>query len=809
MSRIDVLLVVEPDEAPRRLSARARRIVRVPARSTSPALIGELRGIIPGLVGVVGNSPLSVEIARDVHDAGFPTVLYTDGPITPPAGVAVEPATDPGLPMDVVDSAIELVGNTPLVRLDRIGRDLSCHLLAKLEYLNPGGSVKDRPALAMIDAAEREGLLGRGGTIVEPTSGNTGVGPGDGGRPARLPLHLHHAGQDRPTRSGSSCGPSAPRSWSARRRCHPSTPSPTTRWPTGSPRRRPAPSSPTSTATRPTRLPTSGPRDRRSGARPPAGSRTSSPASGPAGRSAASGATSRHRTRTVQVIAADPEGSIYSGGGGRPYLVEGIGEDFWPTTYDPDVVDRVVAVSRSRLLPDRTPGDEARRGSSSVARPVPRCGRRSRWATTLGPDDVVVVLVPDSGRGYLSKLYDDALDGRPRVRSGRRSDRWRRSWPPREPAARRSCTSTPRRRSGRPSRSWRSTASPRCPWSRRSRPLAARRGGRVGDRPAAARADPAPSRRSSTSRSARSWSRPCPRWVRARAIDRRGRTPAGRPRRCWCSTGAIRSGSSPVGPAGLPGAWLDDGRGGQRAGASRRSPSTPVRAPDESTGAVVTPIYQTSTTFRQSEVGVHRGYEYSRSANPTRTALESCLAAARGCGTRARLRERARRRGRGPAAARPGRPRPDRQRRLRGDLPAPLPGPRTGRRALTPVALSDRDAGAAPRGGRRLAWSGWRPRPTPPAHRRHRRPGGDRPRAQRHRGGGQHLRHPLPPAAPVAWRRRGRPLDDQVPGRPQRRGRAASSPRPTTTARRASRRSSRTPSAPCPGPSTASSCCGA
>ena len=78
--------------------------------------------------------------------------------------------------MDVAESALGLIGNTPLVRLDRIGRDLRCHLLAKLEYLNPGGSVKDRPALAMLNAAEFEGLLGLGGTIVEPTSGNTGIG---------------------------------------------------------------------------------------------------------------------------------------------------------------------------------------------------------------------------------------------------------------------------------------------------------------------------------------------------------------------------------------------------------------------------------------------------------------------------------------------------------------------------------------------------------------------------------------------------------------------------------------------------------
>src|SRR5512141_2487482 len=78
--------------------------------------------------------------------------------------------------MQVADSILDLVGNTPLVRLRRVGRDLACQLLAKVEMVNPGGSVKDRPAIAMIDAAERDGLLAPGGTIVEPTSGNTGVG---------------------------------------------------------------------------------------------------------------------------------------------------------------------------------------------------------------------------------------------------------------------------------------------------------------------------------------------------------------------------------------------------------------------------------------------------------------------------------------------------------------------------------------------------------------------------------------------------------------------------------------------------------
>ena len=78
--------------------------------------------------------------------------------------------------MDVADSVLDLIGDTPLVRLKRVGRGLTCDLVAKMETTNPGGSVKDRPAVAMVDAAERDGLLKPGGTIVEPTSGNTGVG---------------------------------------------------------------------------------------------------------------------------------------------------------------------------------------------------------------------------------------------------------------------------------------------------------------------------------------------------------------------------------------------------------------------------------------------------------------------------------------------------------------------------------------------------------------------------------------------------------------------------------------------------------
>src|SRR5207237_4888438 len=125
--------------------------------------------------GVVGAAGEAAQAASALHQAGLPVTLFADGALAR-TGIDVEPLTVPGPPMEVADSLLDLVGDTPLVRLDRIGRHLSCQLVAKLELLNPGGSVKDRPAVAMVDAAERAGLLKPGGTIVEPTSGNTGVG---------------------------------------------------------------------------------------------------------------------------------------------------------------------------------------------------------------------------------------------------------------------------------------------------------------------------------------------------------------------------------------------------------------------------------------------------------------------------------------------------------------------------------------------------------------------------------------------------------------------------------------------------------
>ncbi len=409
--RVDVLVVVEPATAPPVIAARARRVVRVPSARAPASLVEELQGILSGLVGVVGEDggavpSLAASIAGETRRAGFDTVLFTDDPVDAAAeGVTVHPIRDPRPPMEAADSVLDLVGGTPLVRLDRIGRDLPCHLLGKLEHLNPGGSVKDRPARAMLDAAEAAGLLGQGGTVVEPTSGNTGVGlaivaavrgyrciftvPDKVAEEKRQLLRAYGA---EVVVCPTTVPPEDPGSYySVAERLTAETPG------AFQPNQYRNPANPQAHAQ------TTGPEIWRQ----TAGRVTHFVAGvGTGGTISGVGRYLKSQRPAVQVIGADPEGSIYSGGSGRPYLVEGIGEDFWPATYDPTVVDRVVPVS------DRDSFLTARRFTREEGIFAGGSTGTALWAAlqvgrSLGPDDVVVVLVPDSGRGYLTKLYDD------------------------------------------------------------------------------------------------------------------------------------------------------------------------------------------------------------------------------------------------------------------------------------------------------------------------------------------------------------------------------------------------------------------
>ena len=178
---MDVLLILEAADVPARVAASARRTLEIPYGPVSPETIADLRAHIPRSVGLIapdteeGRGWLGT-VAEQLHRAGLPIEVLSDAAVSVDPAIEVRPLSDPGPAIQAADSLLDLIGNTPLVRLDRIGRDLPGQLMAKLEFLNPGGSIKDRPALAMIEAAEHEGLLKPGGTIVEPTSGNTGVG---------------------------------------------------------------------------------------------------------------------------------------------------------------------------------------------------------------------------------------------------------------------------------------------------------------------------------------------------------------------------------------------------------------------------------------------------------------------------------------------------------------------------------------------------------------------------------------------------------------------------------------------------------
>src|SRR3954462_8600104 len=243
------------------------------------------------------------------------------------------------------DNVVELIGNTPLVRLRNVSAGIEATILAKIEYFNPGGSVKDRIALRMVEDAEKTGLLRPGGTIVEPTSGNTGVG-------------LALVAQRRGYRCVFVCPDKVSEDKQNVLRAYGAE---GVGCPTAG-----APEDPRSyynaSARRAREIPGAWKPDQYSN---PANPRSHYEQTGPelweqtAGRithfvaGVGTGGTISGVGRylkeqgAVRVVGADPEGSVYSGGSGRPYLVEGVGEDFWPTTYDRSLADEIIEVSDS------------------------------------------------------------------------------------------------------------------------------------------------------------------------------------------------------------------------------------------------------------------------------------------------------------------------------------------------------------------------------------------------------------------------------------------------------------------------------
>jgi len=307
--------------------------------------------------------------------------------------------------MEIFDDVVTAIGNTPLVRLARIHPP--GNLVAKLEFMNPGGSIKERIAVSMIDQAEQDGLLKPGGTIIEPTSGNTGVGLALVGAVrgyrviCTVPAKVSKEKQDLLRAYGvevietpTEYGPEHPDSYYgvARRLIEEIEGSflPNQYYNMANPR---------------AHYETTGPEIWR---QTDGAVEVLVAGVGTGGTICGSGRYLKEQKPSVELVGADPEGSIYTKGPDgdmHQYYVEGVGEDFYPETIDLELIDRFIEVTdaESFAMARRAAREEGVLTGGSGGMAIEAALR----VADENPNRLVVVIIPDSGRGYLSKPFND------------------------------------------------------------------------------------------------------------------------------------------------------------------------------------------------------------------------------------------------------------------------------------------------------------------------------------------------------------------------------------------------------------------